>query len=176
MKNYDRLCLTTAVGVCLAMVVFCTGWTCGSKYSKQHANTEYRIDTIRVKPDTVIVSSPVLTKEIPCSTPSEVDTSAILAKFYTKRAFADTLQLQNFGSVTLVDTVIMNGIDSRHYNYSLAFPSHQKVLNKWSYGIGAFVHREGSGAYGTVRYRHLQVMGGYDFISKSTLFGVQYMF
>lgn len=175
MTYYERFCLKTIVGVCLAIVVFCTGWMGGRQYS-ENQKTEYRIDTIRVKPDTVLVSSPVLTEEIPCFIPSAVDTSAILAKFYTKRAFADTLRLKDFGTVTLVDTVLMNGIDSRHFTYDLAFPSYQQTVNKWSYGIGAFVHRGGSGAYGTVRYRHLQVMGGYDFSNKSTLFGAQYMF
>lgn len=176
MTYYERFIIKTIVGLCLALVVFFAGWMGGRQYSEQHAKTEYRINTIRVKPDTVLVSSPVQTEEIPCFIPSEVDTSAILAKFYTKRAFADTLRLKDFGTVTLVDTVLMNGIDSRHFTYDLAFPSYQQTVNKWSYGIGAFVHRGGSGAYGTVRYRHLQVMGGYDFSNKSTLFGAQYMF
>lgn len=84
MTYYERFIIKTIVGLCLATVVFFAGWMGGCHYSKQHAKTEYRIDTIRVKPDTVIASSPVLTEEVPCFIPSEVDTSAILAKFYTK--------------------------------------------------------------------------------------------
>lgn len=173
MTHCERFMLKTAVELCLMAVAFLLGWMGGCDYEKQHAKTEYRIDTIRMKSDTIIVSSPVLTKEIPCFIPSEVDTTAVLAQFYAKRVYTDTLHLQDFGTVTLMDTVLMNGIGSRNFTYDLTFPVRKR---KWSFGIGSFFHNGGAGAYGTVQYRHLQILGGYDFLNKSTLFGAQYMF
>lgn len=167
-KIYITLCLTEVVF--LSVMVMC-GWFSG--YNCCLKNGMPVPDTVRITTPAPIRTQPVLTKTIPVYIPALVDTQAIIRSYYSKNAYADTVTVEKYGTITITDTVLMNGIDSRLVTYDLHFPTVKR--RDWSIGIGAFGMSNAFGAVGSIRYRHLSVFGGYDFINKSPLFGGQYI-
>lgn len=142
--------------------------------SRRKGGGEAACDTVRVV-DTVYVDRPVLVERFePVVLPALIDTAAIIREFYTRNVFCDTLKME-FGTVTVIDTVTENAIGGRIFTYDLAFPT-VKPPDRWTFAVGGFGSRDGAGPVGSVRYRHLQLMGGYDFIRKTPIFGVQYSF
>lgn len=72
----------------------------------------------------------------------DVDTSAILADYYAKYYFVDTLSLDTLGYVLVEDTVTQNKITSRKVNYKVNIPkiTIEKTIyvneREFYYGLG----------------------------------------
>ena len=62
------------------------------------------------KTDTVLVNT-------------QVDTAAILQDYYTQYVYQDTLDLDTLGSVTVIDTVSQNKIQSRQFTSNILIPT-----------------------------------------------------
>lgn len=69
-----------------------------------------------------------------------IDTNLILKDYFTKYYYEDTLKLDTFGLVILKDTVSLNKITSRKYNYNLNIPeiiiTKETFLNPKEYYLG----------------------------------------
>ena len=97
---------------------------------KKYEVLSRQIDTVVVKKDTTIFRSGrdiVIEKEIqvPVYIPADVDTMDILRDYFTKRLYVDTLEIKDFGSVVIKDTLFQNKILTREFNASLQ----TKIIN-----------------------------------------------
>lgn len=70
------------------------------------------------KTDTVLVNT-------------QVDTAAILQDYYTQYVYQDTLDLDTLGSVTVIDTVSQNKIQSRQFTSNILIPT--KTITNTTY-------------------------------------------
>lgn len=146
----------------LAMILFLSGYHTGQKSIRSGA------DTIRLN-DTVYLNSPAVIKEIPVPVPADVDTPAILRKYYTKMVYNDTIIQTKYIHVHLIDTVYMNGLLGRTASYTFSFP-------EYNHSISAGV----MGGYRSLRlmaaFRHkrFEFMGDYNLINKSFNLGAKY--
>lgn len=160
----------TVIAIVILAAAYLVGYGNGYVACKRNMNVVH--DTVRIKTAAPIESHPIRTMTIPVYIPQMIDTDAVLRDYFAKNVYVDTVEIEKFGFVTITDTVLMNGIDSRFVTYDLKVPNKKK---NWSMGVGLFGEREAFGVVGSVRYRHFNVFGGYDFLNKSPLVGGQYI-
>lgn len=120
--------------------------------------------------DTVYLPGPVVTKEIPVPVPAKVDTAAILAQYFTKRVYDDTLQTK-FVTMHLTDTVYQNTLLGRTASYTFTLPQRHHSLT-----AGVIAGANTFALMGGYRYKRWLFSGGYDFANKASVFGVSYTF
>lgn len=118
--------------------------------------------------DTVYLPSPVVTKEIPVPVPAKVDTAAILAQYFTKRVFDDTLRTQ-FVTMHLTDTVYQNTLLGRTASYSFTLPQRHHSLT-----AGVMAGANTFALMGGYRHKRWTFSGGYDFVNRTPMVGVSY--
>lgn len=97
---------------------------------KQYEVLSRQIDTVVVTKDTTIFrrgKDIVIENEVqvPVYIPAEVDTMDLLRDYFTKRFYVDTLEIKDFGSVVIKDTLFQNKILTREFNASLQ----TKIIN-----------------------------------------------
>lgn len=97
---------------------------------KQYEVVSQKIDTIIVRKDTTIFrrgSDIIIQKEVqvPVYIPSDVDTMELLRDYFTKRFYVDTLEIKDFGSVVIKDTLFQNTILTREFIASMQ----TKIIN-----------------------------------------------
>ncbi|MBQ9641527.1 MAG: hypothetical protein IJV06_08195 [Bacteroidaceae bacterium] len=177
---YRRLAGVLAV-LLLMVLCFVCGWECG----RSRGACSVRVDTVRVG-GVVYVPGPRLVETVHDTVPAVVDTMGIVRAYYARNVYRDTVRIKEYGVLTVTDTVWMNGLTGRRVDWNLDVP--QLVLSSpqsgkapgargsWGCAVGGFGWRGGMGVLGSVRYRHLQLLGGYDFVNTSPLVGVQYSF
>lgn len=120
--------------------------------------------------DTVYLPGPVVTKEIPVPVPAKVDTAAILAQYFTKRVYDDTLQTK-FVTMHLTDTVYQNTLLGRTASYTFTLPQRNHSLT-----AGVIAGANTFALMGGYRYKRWLFSGGYDFANKESVFGASYTF
>lgn len=120
--------------------------------------------------DTVYLPGPVVTKEIPVPVPAKVDTAAILAQYFTKRVYDDTLQTK-FVTMHLTDTVYQNTLLGRTASYTFTLPQRNHSLT-----VGVIAGANTFALMGGYRYKRWLFSGGYDFANKASVFGASYTF
>lgn len=134
----------------------------------QRQNSSSRVPELQTIHDTVYLPGPVVTKEIPVPVPSKVDTAAILAQYFTKRVFDDTLRTQ-FVTMHLTDTVYQNTLLGRTASYSFTLPQRHHSLTA---GVIAGPHT--FALMGGYRHKRWHYSGGYDFTNKAPILSVSY--
>ncbi len=175
----NRLC------VWLSMVlVVVLAFVCGCEYgAKRGSSGVLRVDTVRVK-GVVYVPGPKLVERVHDTVPAVVDTLGVVRAYYSRNVYCDTVRIKEYGVLTVRDTVWMNGLSGRSVDWDLDLPRLVYSLpqgegmrrSRWGCAVGGFGWRGGAGVLGSLRYGHLQVLGGYDFVNTSPLVGVQYSF
>ncbi|SHE56809.1 hypothetical protein [Dysgonomonas macrotermitis] len=81
-----------------------------------------RIDTIR-KSDSVYVPIPYPIEIIPAIIPSEIDTQAVIADYYSKKVYRnDTVINTDKLIVSITDTVTENSLSGRSVYYTFEYP------------------------------------------------------
>lgn len=171
MKNSKLyICIAAAVLILSMAVSFYAGYKyCQSQYS------DYIVrDTITVK-DTVTAYRPMPSDTIYIPVPAIVDTAAILADYFSQKVYVDTIPLDIYGSVTVIDTLYQNGIDNRQVEYSINIPTYT-TNKKVHFLAGGFVWKDGAGVLGSIKYKKLMLSAGYDFVKKSPAAAIQYEF
>lgn len=118
--------------------------------------------------DTVYLPGPVVTKEIPVPVPAKVDTAAILAKYFTKRVYDDTLQTK-FVTMHLTDTVYQNTLLGRTASYTFTLPQRHHSLT-----AGLLAGANTFALMGGYRYKRWLFSGGYDFANKAPMLSASY--
>lgn len=159
-----------SVVLILLGVIFITGAELGYGLSTRRSAVE--MDTVFVKADTVYKPSCVdtLRIEIPCV----VDTAAILESYFSKMAYVDTIYIEKFGTLTVVDTVYKNAIDSRHLSYDLSYTLPSRACRQRLFCIGGLWCGKGIAPMAAMRIGRWRMMGGYDFSSSHALLGAFY--
>ena len=167
------------------VLVVVLAFVCGCEYgAKRGSSGVLRVYTVRVR-GVVHVPGPRLVEVVHDTVPGVVDTLGIVGAYYSRNVYCDTVRIKEYGVLTLRDTVWMNGLTGRSVDWDLdvprlvySLPADGGVCRKdrWGYGVGGFGWRGGVGVLGSLRYGHLQVLGGYDFVNSSPLVGVQYSF
>lgn len=117
-KNFYVIIIACLVGVIIVMQ------TCTSPPTPEEPTIITKVDTVWKKTKDSIVYKPGPTKVIPGPTitvNTPVDTTAILKDFFAKYVYKDSIKIDSFGYVNLVDTVSLNKIQSRKVvrNYSI---------------------------------------------------------
>lgn len=147
--------------------VFYLGYRCGQDC---HSPIETIIrDTITIR-DSIVIQSPQLTREITMPVPVEVDTSAILARYYTNRIYQDAIVNTPYLQVQLVDTVYQNRIIGRAASYTYRAP----VVKPHAITLTAIAGRRNIDMLLGYRYKRWECMAGYDFYNQAPLFGAKY--
>lgn len=79
---------------------------------------------------------------------TKVDTAAILIDYYSKYVYQDVLDLDTLGSVTIIDTVSQNKIQSRQFTSDIIIPTKTitnttYINNKgFYYGVGLGINQQ----------------------------------
>ena len=169
-SNKLYICIAAAVLILSMAVSFYAGYKyCQSEYE------DYMVhDTITVT-DTITKYRPAPTKTIYVQVPAIVDTAAILADYFSQKVYVDTIPLDVYGTVTVIDTLYQNGIDNRQVEYSLNIPTYT-TNKKVHFLAGGFVWKDGAGVLGSVKYKKLMLSAGYDFVKKIPAAAIQYEF
>ena len=135
---------------------------------RQRQNSSPQVPEPETIHDTVYLPGPVITKEIPVPVPAKVDTAAILAQYFTKRIYDDTLQTQ-FVTMHLTDTVYQNTLLGRTASYSFTLPQrHHSLTARVIAGPHTFA------LMGGYRHKRWHYSGGYDFTNKAPILSVSY--
>lgn len=154
----------TAIFLCIliSVILFMSGYQVGRNSVRVNA------DTIRLS-DTVRLTVPAIVKEIRVPVPADVDTAAILQKYFTKRVYNDTIIQTKFIQVNLTDTVYMNGLLGRTASYTFNFPEYN---HSFSAGVmGGYRILRVMAAY---RHKRLEFMCDYNLIDRSCNVGAKY--
>lgn len=125
-------------------------------------------DTIRLG-DTVRLPAPEVIREIPVPVPVDVDTAAILQKYFTKKVYNDTIILTKFIEVHLTDTVYMNGLLGRTASYAFSFPEYNR-----SFSAGIMGGSRSLRLMAAYRHKRFEFLGDYNLIDKSYSVGAKY--
>jgi hypothetical protein len=79
---------------------------------------------------------------------TKVDTAAILIDYYSKYVYQDVLDLDTLGSVTIIDTVSQNKIQSRQFTSDIIIPT-KTITNTtyindkgFYYGVGLGINQQ----------------------------------
>ncbi|MBQ9363983.1 MAG: hypothetical protein IJT97_11310 [Bacteroidaceae bacterium] len=172
--------------VLMSLLLMALAFACGWEFGANHGLPGVeRVDTVRVQ-GVVYVPGPELVKTVHDTVPALVDTMEVVRAYYARNVYRDTVRIKEYGVLTLTDTVWMNVLTGRRVDWELDVPrlvytlpqsgGARDVRGSWGCALGGFGWIGGMGVMGSVRYRHLQLLGGYDFVNTSPLFGVQYSF
>lgn len=129
MKNkFLYILILILIAIILAMKIFWPTPPNMNEYIKI-GGTEYillsrKIDTIWLVKDSIIpVYTPVPGDVVHVPVPVDVDTTAILKKYFAKNVYNDTIVLDSVGYVNIRDTISQNYIWSREVNYNYRIPT-----------------------------------------------------
>lgn len=132
---------------------------------------ELRIDTVWVR-DTIRTPGPVVIREEVRRVPADVDTAAILQRYYTARVLADTFRLRDLATVRVQDTLFQNNIVGRSVDYELATliprleysapPKAAVAPPRLALSVGAQLGTEQAAVMAGVRLRRAEILGAYD--------------
>ena len=162
MKNKFTIVLILVLGIIISMI--------GPKYcskglSKSDTFIQVTHDTTW---DTTNITSPVYIpgKIIYISGPTiteHVDTAKILADYFAKRFYSDTIKIDSLGYIAIQDTINKNKITSRQHTKNYRIPKitttiektihHYEVAQHKLYG-GFLVDITNIGGYGTLSYEN----------------------
>lgn len=162
MKNKFIIVLVLVLGIVLSMFgpKYCKGG-----YSKSDTFLKVTHDTTW---DTTNIVSPVYTPGetiyIPGITIIEpVDTAKILADYFAKLVYNDTIKMDSLGYIAIRDTITKNRIAARQHTKNYRIPKvtttiektihHYEVAQRKLYG-GFLVDVTNIGAYGTLSYEN----------------------
>ena len=151
----------TSIIIILVLIVllFIQGW-----YYKTSMPIETVVTKIETRVDTVTINSieyvpQVETRILPPELiyidvidtvliNTKVDTAAILTDYYSKYVYQDVLDLDTLGSVTIIDTVSQNKIQSRQFTSDIIIPT-KTVTNTtyindkgFYYGVGLGINQQ----------------------------------
>ncbi len=139
-------------------------------------DVDLRIDTLWVH-DTLQSPGPVEVKYREKTVPADVDTAAILQKYYTERIMADTLRLKDMATVYIRDTVYMNNIIGRYVDYDLArldISATAPRAKKWALSLGTSIGRQQAAVLAGIRYKRADIAAGYDFRQRAPMVTLKY--
>jgi hypothetical protein len=132
--------------------------------------------------DTNYYSIPIVIKppdvSIPITMPADVDTQAILEKFFTKHIYADTLTDSNLTAI-IVDTIALNRLSGRFFSYRINRPIEQHIYQaarkeRFTVGAVALIDTVTNLALiGGLRFKDFEVIGGKNLNRKQYLIGVK---
>jgi hypothetical protein len=162
MKNKVLIVLILVLGIVLSMIgpKYCSGG-----HSKSDTFLQITHDTTW---DTTNIISPVYipgeTVYIPGITIIEhVDTAKILADYFAKRVYSDTIRMDSLGYIAVQDTVFKNKIAGRQHTKNYRIPKitttiektihHYEVAQRKLYG-GVLVDVTNIGGYGILSYEN----------------------
>lgn len=171
MKNSKLYICIAAVVLLLSMAV---SFYAGYKYCQSEYDNYIVHDTITVT-EAVTEYHPIPSDTIYIPVPAIVDTAAVLADYFSQKVYTDTIPLDIYGTVTIIDTLYQNGIDTRQVEYRLDIPTYTKN-KKVRFLAGGFVWQGGAGVLGSIKYKSLMLSAGYDFVRKTPAAAIQYEF
>lgn len=165
---------TTKLVIILVLVTYLTAFCMGFRYAQQKYSDCLVHDTVTVK-EKLEVYKPMPSDTLYVKVPADVDTAAVLAAYFSRVTYHDVVPVENYGTVTIIDTIYQNGIENRVIEYDLSFPSYTKKKN-FSLAAGAFVRHDGFGPVASIRYKNLRLSAGYDIRNKAPIGALQYEF
>ena len=104
------------------------------------------VDTKLVR-DTIYRLLPQPIREVRVEVPASIDTAKILNEYYTQRAYADTIVIPQFATITLRDT----------------------IAKRFSLSVGAAVGRHTTSLSAQLRCKSNQIGLGYDFHNRGII-------
>lgn len=148
------------IGIILAALIFAAGWWlkpcgCGGTVEYQTIYRDTGIHIIDSVPAPYYVSEPIyifdtITDSIPYTVP--FDTAAILADYYRKRDYNDTVVNDTSIMIAIQEQVWQNRISSRVLSYRLKSVKTPVQKEKTSLLIGSYVGTMGAGLqFGAVK-------------------------
>lgn len=143
----------------LIVLLLLQGW-----YYKTYMSIETVVTKIETRVDTITINSveyvpQVETRILPPELiyvdvidtvliNTKVDTAAILIDYYSKYVYQDVLDLDTLGSVTIIDTVSQNKIQSRQFTSDIIIPT-KTITNTtyindkgFYYGVGLGINQQ----------------------------------
>lgn len=153
-----------AIFLCMliSVILFISGYQVGRNSEHVDADTICLSDTVRLP-------VPAIVKEVLVPVPADVDTAAILQKYFTKKIYNDTIIQTKYITVNLTDTVYMNGLLDRTASYTFSFPEYN---HSFSAGVmGGYHNLRIMAAY---RYKRFEFIGDYNLIDRSYNVGAKY--
>jgi hypothetical protein len=162
MKNKFIIVLILILGIVLSMI---GPKHCSGGRSKSDTFTQITHDTtwdttnivspVYIPGETIYISGPTITEH--------VDTAKILADYFAKRIYSDTIKMDSLGYIAIQDTVSKNKITGRQHTKNYRIPKitttiektihHYEVAQRKLYG-GFLVDITNIGGYGTLSYEN----------------------
>lgn len=129
-------------------------------------------DTVWKRIDSIVwVKSPLLVWREPVEKPQVIDTAAVIADYYSRKVYAESIQVDSFLYVNIVDTLEKNALISRKISYSLNIPTvieRQKKPNLTVSVIGDSRYYAGA----QIGWKRVLFNAGYDFKDRFPVIGV----
>ena len=171
MQDVINIIILVALGVCLYLLLTRKG---SNVENHLHQTIEYDSSSTIVQPYTKIETTKWLRDTIQVKVPQDVDTAAILRDYYTKKVSVQEYRDTSLYA-TINDTIFMNGIYSRAFEYKILRPTtHVEVLPVPRIQIFAGVtisqHMTGVNATALIGGKY-SVTAGYDLRQKTPYFG-----
>jgi len=95
----------------------------GKEYLLLSSKRDTVWETKEVKVPTYVPQLPPNSQPIPMPIPKDVDTVAILQKYYSKNVYVDVQKIDEVGTVTISDTIAENKILSRQLLFNYKIPT-----------------------------------------------------
>lgn len=130
---------------------------------KEYILLSTKIDTVWIINETevpVYVPQLVSGETVEVLVPVDVDTTAILKKYFAKNIYRDTILLDSVGSVSIKDTISQNMIFSREVIYSYKIPTFTETIivkdkpkTSFYLGVGGIASPDMNNIYGSALMR-----------------------
>lgn len=123
------------------------------------------VDTKLVR-DTIYRLLPQPIREVRVEVPASIDTAKILDEYYTQRAYADTIVIPQFATITLRDTIFCNRLVGRMIVSEVWQPP---IAKRFSLSVGAAIGRHTTSLSAQLRCKSNQIGLGYDFHNRGII-------
>lgn len=127
MLNTSKINLTSILLTVLVITVLIQSQCGGEEQPKNTTTTivkvETKWDTVKINTVEYVPYKNTVIKTVYETIPADVDTLTILQEYFNKVVYTDTIQIDTFGSITLIDTISKNAILSRRILSDIRIPT-----------------------------------------------------
>lgn len=177
MKPMDRSNKTSrfAITICFMFMLAASLWMGLRSHHKPAAERGQRLPVPPVKVDTIYLPSCVETIRV--AVPAVVDTARVLASYFEKHAYRDTVKATvkagpakgQRAEVVIKDTVWQNAITGREVNFTF-YP--KRLVRDNSVGLSSTFGFNNLTIMAEYRYRCMKMYAGYNLIDHAPVAGV----
>lgn len=159
-----------AMAMCFAVGCLLTDRCSRPMPTAEEPMVELHIDTLWLH-DTILTAGPVVVWEEVREVPADVDTAAIISRYFTARTLKDSFRLRDMATVRITDTLLQNDIIGRTVDFDLAqldvsYDIHgprKGTPARLALSVGVQLGREQAALMGGVRLKRTELGAGYDF-------------